>query len=745
MRTLHGFVRLAIVAFTVRGHCDSASQLLATVNIGLLLPTSSAYSSSLSNTTVTSNATTAIVEHGLPAASRCNEERLSYSRASREWEAVVTDPASCSTTHYSIKVTGIDSAVSIDWTTLCDGHPRTPSGFIYPTTTEWATIAAYTCANTSRQHAGTYPSPSPSCTIAPSDCGVLYEDNVMRATNGPITPLCSTPQSFNPPCGECTIFANGMQLFYWPVAQSPSDSCHANGSRIAVTSPPEAMVPRVLVTAYMSFTDIFATGANQANCGTAVANFEVPIQVDALSTLSCYPVSPTGASIAWVTQSMDLADMNYPVPWSAYAAMPGCAFEPASCDTMSKDYMPQLVLPTWLTGLQLQWASCSMSTGVYDPPVALSRQSQVDSPTVPTTASAPAYSSPTPGTSIAVVLPTNTGSATIAVEPSTLVSDTYTVLNVVPTSATATATTPLLSGNANPAISSAPLSSSGSLLGPTSKSPLKTTANGSPSMESAGAWQETTELESPFSQPDPVISAAPSKLPPTSLNGVTLESTSILSTTIEADPDIGNLLSAMQAVTDAIASSTAQDPDINGLMGSVALPSVTVMSVKSASHTSPNRVSPQADPSSLSQLAHSTTAGYESWTATLPPASYTSDAGEVIASAILLGLSHSPANTGPLSFSTETIGSSSDPFIASALGTTTPMLSSHIRSPAATIIAQPSTEHRQSDLTTQSVLVGTPSQVSSSSPTASSAAEQGSGLEGWLVCYLGLLYAVAQL
>ena len=416
-------MKLTVAALVVSVQSASISEYLATENVGVLPAPPSTFS--FTNTTTGSNTTRSTSLTGLAAASQCNVERLSYSNALAEWDATVTDTAFCSKTVYTYTWESIVTNVSIDWTTFCDSHPRTPSGFTYPTTTGSNTGMAYDCPSQSRLHSGTFPTPSPSCTIAPSDCGSLYEESVYRVgySDAKTTPLCTSGPGFSVGCGDCTIFANGMQLFYWPESRT-TGICAGNGSMSTTMFSAEAPTPSAVVRgnqtysypyAYMSFYDIFATAANSALCGTPLSNYVITMQTKDLSTLSfSSTVGPNGSTdwYQWSTQSMDLANLNYPVPWTAWVGMEACALDPSFCNTMSADYAPQVVMPSWLTSVQDQWTTCAFHTGVIDPPVALTQVAQADAPTVPTMSGTLATSSPSPGAYVSVAPATSTAPST---------------------------------------------------------------------------------------------------------------------------------------------------------------------------------------------------------------------------------------------------------------------------------------------------------------------------------------------
>ncbi|KAK5113120.1 hypothetical protein LTR62_003699 [Meristemomyces frigidus] len=285
------------------------------------------------------------------------------------------------------------------------------------------TVASF-CGSATRVHAGEYPSPSPTCSIGTRDCNKLYQDHLLAPVYSIYTPLCSTAASYKPSCGECTVFANGMQLFYWPVTTVHGNVCAGNGSTI--TASPTGKGPNTTIkgnrtytsgTAYYSFSDLFATVSNGAMCGTPEANVELPIFTFDLSTISYSPTQPSpGITLLQsYSQSMNLADLNYPVPWSAWRGQEACASNVSICETISTSYRPDLVIATWLTELQDQWTTCVVSAIVFDPPVALGQQAVLQLPTaaVLSTTASEAGVQATPGSGLTSVQPVMTGAATM--------------------------------------------------------------------------------------------------------------------------------------------------------------------------------------------------------------------------------------------------------------------------------------------------------------------------------------------
>ena len=285
--------RLPVFLLCLRSHSIAAS---------IIFPSSSAnHAPSSRNSTADGGSRDNYAE-----ASACNAARISYSQSVQKWETPTlyrTSPVTtdCSSSLVTYTWTNLDTDASHTWITYCDGHPRTPADFTYPVTHGTSTVWETTCGKP-MTNVGLYPGPSPSCTIAPTDCNRLWQTGIyMNATSVMTTaPMCSTAKDFRPTCGECTIFANGVQLIYWPVTTVFGDVCKGNGSTI--TAKPTGHGANTMVIsgytytsgmAYMSFSDIWATVAtNLAACGKSVENIVLPVFTFDLSSISTSGVSP---------------------------------------------------------------------------------------------------------------------------------------------------------------------------------------------------------------------------------------------------------------------------------------------------------------------------------------------------------------------------------------------------------------------------------------------------------------------
>lgn len=66
--------------------------------------------------------------------------------------------------------------VSVPWTTFCDGHPRTPKSWTYPSTPEPVTYNFVSCSAgvPRRINPGLFIEPKPECTIPLKECEQLY-------------------------------------------------------------------------------------------------------------------------------------------------------------------------------------------------------------------------------------------------------------------------------------------------------------------------------------------------------------------------------------------------------------------------------------------------------------------------------------------------------------------------------------------------------------------------------------------
>lgn len=132
-------------------------------------------------------------------------------------------------------------------------------------------------------------------------------------------------------------------------------------------------------TAYVSFETLYASYDGFWNhVGPNFTNFILPVSSAAVSTQCGGWFGAYGPG-----EQLNFADLNYPVPASAYNCMDRCATEgpgnasysvSAPCSTIWDDYKPLLAIPTEVTKLVPEWSTCKGWDDVianfwFDPPV----------------------------------------------------------------------------------------------------------------------------------------------------------------------------------------------------------------------------------------------------------------------------------------------------------------------------------------------------------------------------------------
>ncbi|KAK5279248.1 hypothetical protein LTR16_007844 [Cryomyces antarcticus] len=110
---------------------------------------------------------------------------------------------------------------------------------------------------------------------------------------------------------------------------------------------------------YISFETLYAVDTAGSTVGAPMSSFILPQPANAVSTqCGTYRFGPgSGHGTA-----MNYADLNYPVPWSAYSCMSKCRPSGLGCKTIWDDFVPILAFPTdaGLTGVNpAAGAACS--------------------------------------------------------------------------------------------------------------------------------------------------------------------------------------------------------------------------------------------------------------------------------------------------------------------------------------------------------------------------------------------------
>ncbi|KAK0973813.1 hypothetical protein LTS01_014448 [Friedmanniomyces endolithicus] len=332
---------------------------------------------------------------------------------------------------------------SASTTTLCDGHARIIGNL---------TPIAYSPTLTELYNTYYWTAQPPTCSIGQSDCSSAqrsfasaysYWASYNVTASEPSAPKCTVTgaaatQSY---CGPCQIQGGVVQLLYFPVTTKysrnmcattpgPSTACPfgSTDSGVTVTNGiGQAMAPcpyyqfnatstqdsgPYVVTngntfyenkAYLSYADVYATNG----CGTvgkAYSGGVIPVASSNIYSMSGYHYELF--NYAW---QMNFADLNDPIPFSAYDCMYNCAesgnvaselvdnllngqpVEDGLCADpkyimWDPEYAPQLAVPPELKALDPEWAGCLLGLdGLWDPPVALQPASSAATPTAPST------------------------------------------------------------------------------------------------------------------------------------------------------------------------------------------------------------------------------------------------------------------------------------------------------------------------------------------------------------------------
>lgn len=185
-------------------------------------------------------------------------------------------------------------------------------------------------------------------------------------------PSCSVPYTkptYSLDCTPCTLVAPNVQLIYFPVST-------ASGNPNLTITPTGTSVPTGVYNGqtytsghvYFKYDNISAVNG----CFSAVGSFYpgaiVTLRSDEVSSLRNDGTYFDGS------YSFNYADLNYPVPYSAWIGQFGCANEYPGCLPIEAGpYKPYVSIPSEVKNLDPAWASCTMDPvyGSWDPPYAL--------------------------------------------------------------------------------------------------------------------------------------------------------------------------------------------------------------------------------------------------------------------------------------------------------------------------------------------------------------------------------------
>lgn len=338
--------------------------------------------------------------------------------ANRTWP--ITTSTSVDTEIQSYTTLSYPSNTSVY--TLCDGFPRVDAGpsTAHLVTTELATITVRVLATPTFR-------PKP-CTPSPEDCQLWYEDsNIPMLDVEELERECGVPAHGNGPC----IFAvsGAVQLYYFPVPTANGSLCASNRSTVTAvrtgTAPIEMTTDGYTFTSgsvYLSLESLYAYYDGFFNTvGPTYSNVFLTLQSSDIST-QCQG-SPNNTLLNY-------ADLNWPVPASAYSCQARCGYAgmvgSTACNTIWNDLNPALAIPTKaLKAMVPEWSNCVAGDGNqaqywFDPPVTLQPRSAVASATLSTE---PKTTPAAPSSAVSDQLPSATSdqqpSSTVALTAST--------------------------------------------------------------------------------------------------------------------------------------------------------------------------------------------------------------------------------------------------------------------------------------------------------------------------------------
>ena len=280
--------------------------------------------------------------------------------------------------------------------TLCDGWARVNASRVSETITYTTTYQEeyYDLA------VGHPFAPAPTCTIPSAGCVWLYYNASLPGGlandffDQALGILCGYPAHVGQPC---LVRGGPIKLLYFPEPSDPDDICdttnstnlpkensnlmltsHANQSLLTAQTLGTTFTSG---TAYISISTLYAYHDGfDDRVGPTFSNYILPLASTQVHTI-CYNFDgPKDAPGAQLGSPLDFRDLNYPVPGSAYSCASGCGIPAYTTNsspcTIFDDYRPILALPTMLTQLAPEWASCSLWDEVlnnfwYDPPTTL--------------------------------------------------------------------------------------------------------------------------------------------------------------------------------------------------------------------------------------------------------------------------------------------------------------------------------------------------------------------------------------
>jgi hypothetical protein len=386
---------------------------------------------------------TIIWSSSMPKVEKCWSDIVKWRRSSVDWwnqnyrGRTVAGPVTTTTWfeywNSTFKVTSYPSSVSAY--TLCDGSPRVNVNPVTKTTVSTLSTYSYTRATIANQ-SSTFPiweEPQP-CDPDPETCRLwYYHSNIIDMNEDELLQQCGRPTNYNE---SCVIVGGPIELIYWPVPPKV-ELCENNATRVlgpttfASNTSALSEVPETITTlghtftsgtVYLSFSTLYASWDGFWNhVGPNFTDLIVP-----LPSSSLFSQCGGARSARNHGTPLNYADLNWPVPASAYGCQarcdpvgepicPGCEYTAVpttgECGTIWSDINPNLAMPTEIRDLVPEWSTCLMYNDRipnfwFDPPIALTKQTAIALPTLrvqPTTESA------APSSTFSSAVPAETG------------------------------------------------------------------------------------------------------------------------------------------------------------------------------------------------------------------------------------------------------------------------------------------------------------------------------------------------
>ncbi|KAF2812266.1 uncharacterized protein BDZ99DRAFT_568968 [Mytilinidion resinicola] len=263
--------------------------------------------------------------------------------------------------------------------------------------------------------------------------GVATISHSVSTVIPPYKPHCNTDAPTCTPGAACTIGGGDVRLFYFPPQTNVSrDMCATapvgsgvpgnqpptNNTWTPITTGPYTVLPGN--TTWFSGNVYVSLQTIGAHCSwssqylpVGQPGYEGEVLTLAPSDVFSLRATPysqsggeSGVDYGGTQWPFNYADLQEPVPWSAWDGLNDCVF--SRCTEISGSYNPVLAVPAAVRSLDPRWASCDLNLdGLYDPPWAVSSVGNFFPSTTTKDPGSPS-ATPGPGPPQSVNVPTNT-------------------------------------------------------------------------------------------------------------------------------------------------------------------------------------------------------------------------------------------------------------------------------------------------------------------------------------------------